>query len=72
MQGQQFIQYISRFPQKAIIKALGNRNPMATNLIGMVNKGDVKGLEQFARNLAKEKGQDVDKMFEEARSFFGE
>lgn len=40
-----------------------NMNPMQQNLINMANKGDVKGVETFARNLLKEKGYDFDKEF---------
>lgn len=37
-------------------------NPMAQNVIEMRNKGDVKGLEEMARNLYKEKGMDIDEI----------
>ena len=36
---------------------------MLNNLIQMAQKGDTKGVENFARNLCKEKGQDFDKEF---------
>lgn len=39
-----------------------NNNPMLNNLIQMAQKGDNKGVEQFARNLFKEQGQDFDEI----------
>lgn len=53
---------------KDIIKNVmlkGNSNPMITNLIDMAEKGNNKGVEQFARNIFKEKGKDFDKEFED-------
>lgn len=40
-----------------------NNNPMINNLIQMAQRGDIKGVENFARNLCKEKGVDFDKEF---------
>lgn len=40
-----------------------NQNPMINNLINMAQKGDSKGVENFARNLFKEQGRDFDKEF---------
>ena len=42
-----------------------NQNPMFNNLIDMARKGDSKGVENFARNLFKERGRDFDKEFAE-------
>lgn len=56
-------------PQQIISKALGN-NPMAGNLINLVNNKDSKGIEQMARNLAKEKGLDADKVYNQIKSQF--
>ena len=47
----------------AISMLKNNSNPMLSNLIDMVNKGDTKGIEEFARNICKEKGIDFDKDF---------
>ena len=47
-----------------------NTNPIFTNLIEMANKGDTKGLEQFARNYMKEQGKDFDKEFNDFKSMF--
>ena len=40
-----------------------NNNPIFNNLIEMANKGDTKGLEQFARNIFKEQGKNFDTAF---------
>lgn len=52
-------------PQQMVMNIVGknNSNPMISNLMQMANKGDSEGIENFARNLFKEKGQDFDKEF---------
>ena len=62
-------QMLMQNPQQTIQKSLGN-NPMAGNLVNMINNKDQKGIEQMARNLAKEKGIDPDKMFNQIKSKF--
>ena len=47
----------------AISMLKNNSNPMLSNLIDMVNKGDTNGIEEFARNICKEKNIDFDKDF---------
>ena len=47
-----------------------NSNPVFANLIDMANKGDTKGVENFARNVMKEKGIDYDKQFSEFMNNF--
>lgn len=64
------LQLITSNPQSIIKNALGN-NPMAGNLINLVNNKDSKGIEQMARNLAKEKGLDADKIYNQMKSQFG-
>lgn len=56
-------------PQK-IVEQMANSNPMVTNLIKMANSGDTSGVENFARNMFKEKGRDFDKEFSEFRKNF--
>lgn len=46
------------------------QNPMARNIIDMVQKGDVTGIEQMGRNIAKEKGIDFDKAFSDFKKQF--
>ena len=45
-------------------------NPIAGNLIKMINSGDSRGIEQVARNIAKEKGIDFDKEFSKFKNQF--
>ena len=45
-------------------------NPIAVNLIQMINSGDSRGREQVARNIAKEKGIDFDKEFNSFKQMF--
>ena len=47
-----------------------NTNPIFGNLIDMANKGDSKGVEDFARNICKEKNIDFDKQFGEFMNNF--
>jgi hypothetical protein len=46
----------------------GINNPIFNNLISMAKNGDEKGLENFARNLMKERGKDFDKEFAQFKS----
>lgn len=51
-------------PAQFLSKLLeNNSNPIFQNFMKMAQKGDQKGLENFARNLFKEIGQDFDKEF---------
>ena len=56
-------------PQK-IVEQMAGSNPMMSTLIKMANAGDTSGVENFARNMFKEKGRDFDKEFSEFRSKF--
>lgn len=47
-------------PKGIAMQMMGN-NPIFTNLINMAETGDNKGVEDFARNILKEKGLDFDK-----------
>ena len=42
-----------------------NQNPMAMQLMQMVKNGNTNQIEQFARNVCKERGMDFDKSFAE-------
>lgn len=51
-------------PKDMAMKMLkNNTNPIFNNLMQMMEKGDDKGIEQFARNVCKEKNIDFDKQF---------
>lgn len=43
-------------------------NPMMKNTMQMAQNGDIKGIEQMARNLCKEKGLDADEMFNQLKN----
>ena len=48
-------------PKEAVIHMIkSNNNPMLKNLVEMAEKGDTKGVENFARNILKEQGRDFD------------
>lgn len=55
---------------EGIIQNMDVQNPMIANLITMAKKGDTKGVENFARNMFKERGRDFDKEFNEFRNNF--
>lgn len=58
-------------PEQILQKMMkDNGNPVLNNLINMAKTGDSKGVENFARNLYKEKGKDFDKEFSEFMSNF--
>ena len=57
-------------PQKIVEQMSGNKNPMIINLMNMMQTGDSKGVEDFARNIFKEKGRDFDKEFGEFKKNF--
>lgn len=50
-------------PQEFVMNMVStNTNPMLKNLVEMAQKGDKQGIENFARNIFKEKGEDYDKI----------
>ena len=58
-------------PKDMAMKMLkSNTNPIFNNLMQMMEKGDDKGIEQFARNICKEKNIDFDKQFGEFMNNF--
>lgn len=51
-------------PKQFVINMLKqNQNPMAIQLMQMANSGNTKQIEQFARNICKERSIDFDKEF---------
>lgn len=53
-------------PQQFVMNMLKqNQNPMAIQLMQMVKNGNINQIEQFARNICKERGMDFDKSFSE-------
>lgn len=58
-------------PKDMVMKMLSqNNNPIFKNLIDMANKGDSKGVEEFARNLFREQNRDFDKEFNNFKNMF--
>lgn len=58
-------------PKQAVMNiAKNNTNPMIKNLIDMAEKGDTKGIENFARNIYKQQGRDFDKEFSDFMNNF--
>lgn len=55
---------------EGIIQNMNIQNPMIGNLITMAKKGDTKSVENFARNMFKERGRDFDKEFNEFKNKF--
>ena len=47
-----------------------NTNPIIKDLVQKAQSGDTKSVEQFARNMCKEKGVDFDKEFTRFMSNF--
>lgn len=51
-------------PKQFVMNMMGqNANPMFANLMQMGQSGNTKGVENFARNICREKGIDFDKEF---------
>ena len=51
-------------PQQMVMKMIEqNSNPMVSNLIKMAREGNTKGVEDFARNICKERGKNFDNEF---------
>lgn len=51
-------------PQQMVMKMMEqNGNPMVSNLIKMAREGNTKGVEDFARNICKERGKNFDDEF---------
>lgn len=58
-------------PKETVFQLLkGNNNPIMKNLVEMVEKGDTKGVENFARNYMKSQGKDFDQEFNNFKSMF--
>lgn len=59
-------------PQQFMQQIMGNSqimsNPIMKNTMQMAQNGDMKGVEQMARNLCKEKGLDADEMFNQLKN----
>lgn len=58
-------------PRQLVEKlVMNNTNPMITQLVQKAQNGDIKGVEEFARNIYKQQGRDFDKEFSDFMSNF--
>ena len=65
MNPMQFLKGIKN-PQQFVMNMLGqNQTPMGMQLINLAKTGNTNQIEQFARNICKERGMDFDKSFSE-------
>ena len=60
-----------QFVQNIINNSQVMQNPMAKNAMEMYQKGDTKGLQAMAENLAKERGTTVDDIKSQMMAQFG-
>ena len=57
-------QYMMKgFTPQGILDKLNVNNPILNNVISMAKNGDTQGVENFARNICKQKGLDFDTEF---------
>lgn len=65
---------VFRNPQAFLQQAMNNSqfmsNPISKNAIEMYQKGDIKGINELANNLCKEKGTSLDEMTKRIKSQF--
>ena len=65
MNPMQFLRGIKN-PQQFVMNMLGqNQTPMGMQLINLAKTRNTNQIEQFARNICKERGMDFDKSFSE-------
>lgn len=53
---------------KGILSKMNINNPILSNVIDMAQKGDTAGVENFARNICKQKGIDFDTEFDKFKN----
>lgn len=62
-------------PQAMMKQMMGNNqimgNPMGKNIMEMAQSGNISGIEELGRNIAKERGVDFDKAFSEFKGNLG-
>lgn len=58
-------------PQQLVMQILQqNNNPILQNANTLAQNGDMRALEQLARNLSQQRGLDFDKEFANFRNYF--
>ena len=71
---QQLVQMVKTGnPQQVLMNTLqqSNNNPILNNVLNLAQKGDTKGIEELARNLARERGVNVDEAMTQVKQQFG-
>lgn len=56
------------FTPQNILNKLNVNNPILNNVMNMAQKGDIKGVETFARNICKQRGLDFDTEFDKFKN----
>ena len=54
-----------------LLRQQTGNNPVLNNALNMAEKGDMKGVEQLARNLCKERNIDADNAFAQMKNQLG-
>jgi hypothetical protein len=57
--------------QQLTNKLKQTNTPQANNVLNMLQNGNTNGIEQFGRNIAKERGVDFDTEFQKFKNQFG-
>jgi hypothetical protein len=61
-------------PKQIVMRMMNDpqieNNPMAKNMFEMAKNGNLKGIEEMGRNIAKERGVDFDKAFSDFKNQF--
>ena len=55
----------------SILERSAQGNPLMGNILTMARNRDAKGIENMARNIAREKGIDYDREFNSFKQMFG-
>lgn len=53
-----------------ILNKINMNNPILNNVMSMAKNGDMQGVENFARNVCKQRGLDFDKEFNKFKENF--
>lgn len=71
----QFINMVkNNNPEQMVMSMLQqstSTNPIARNILSLAQQGDYQQIEQIVRNMAREKGIDFDKEFNNFKQMFG-
>lgn len=71
----QFINMVkNNNPEQMVMSMLQqsiSTNPIARNILSLAQQGDYQQIEQIVRNMAREKGIDFDKEFNNFKQTFG-